>query len=251
MIRKIEGIIIKTIAYSDSSKILTILTSDLGKVGVIAKGAKRMTSKLRSTTQLFTYGEFYIYHKPKGLSTLSQVDVKSMYPKMTHDLIKHAYASVIIELTDRINHEPSQNHYVYNILLKSLELIEEGMDPEVVLFIFELKATQLLGFGLNLDECVICGSTKNIVSISTSYGGLICQKCLANNHPPINGQYLQLLRKLYYIELNQINSISLKPKTKTVIRKIIDEYYDIHSGIYIKSKRYLRDLKNLSNQIGR
>ena len=59
----VEGIIINTKNYSDTSKILDIYTKEYGVIGVLAKGCKSLKSSLRSVTDKLTYAVFTIYYK--------------------------------------------------------------------------------------------------------------------------------------------------------------------------------------------
>ena len=63
MILKVEGIILSETPYKETSKIINVLTKNHGMIGMICKGAKSLKSNLRATTQLYTYGYFYIYYK--------------------------------------------------------------------------------------------------------------------------------------------------------------------------------------------
>ena len=66
MIEKVEGIILSTQDYSDSSKIINVITKKYGIIGMIAKGCRSIKSNLRSTTDKLTYGYFNIYYKRKN-----------------------------------------------------------------------------------------------------------------------------------------------------------------------------------------
>ena len=70
MIEAVEGIIVSTIPYKESSKILNVFTKEHGLIGMMAKGANRMKSELRSVTDKLTYGTFHIYYKEGKLSNL-------------------------------------------------------------------------------------------------------------------------------------------------------------------------------------
>ena len=52
----IEGIVLKERAYSETSKIIYLLTKEYGYISVLAKGARQIKSNLRSVTTKFTYG---------------------------------------------------------------------------------------------------------------------------------------------------------------------------------------------------
>ena len=64
---EVEGIILSTQDYGETSKILNIITKEYGVIGVIAKGCKSLKSSLRSVTYKLTYGKFYIYYKNRKL----------------------------------------------------------------------------------------------------------------------------------------------------------------------------------------
>ena len=70
MIERIEGIIVKDASYSETSKLLTLITKEHGIINLLAKGAKTLKSPLRSTTTKLTHGYFNIIYKENKLSTL-------------------------------------------------------------------------------------------------------------------------------------------------------------------------------------
>ena len=71
MLNKWEGIVLRTIPYGESNKIVTMFTREAGKVTAMARGAKKPRSKLAAVTQPFTHGTFLI-RKGRGMGTLSQ-----------------------------------------------------------------------------------------------------------------------------------------------------------------------------------
>ena len=73
MIERIEGIIIKEKAYSETSKIIDIITKKYGIISVLAKGARTLKSPLRSTSTKLTYGYFNMIYKEGKLSTLKEM----------------------------------------------------------------------------------------------------------------------------------------------------------------------------------
>ena len=75
MVTKVEGIVLNEKAYSETSKIINVITKEYGVIGILAKGALSLKSPLRSVTGKLTYGYFYIYYKENKLSILKSVDV--------------------------------------------------------------------------------------------------------------------------------------------------------------------------------
>ena len=72
---KVKGIVISESNYSETSKLLNIFTKEYGIVGIIAKGAKRLKSPLRSVTTKLSYGYFQFNYKEGKLSNLIVADV--------------------------------------------------------------------------------------------------------------------------------------------------------------------------------
>ena len=58
-----KGLVIRTVDWRDSDRLLTVLTEDYGKITVSAPGVRRRTSKLGGAGQLFAYCQYSLYEK--------------------------------------------------------------------------------------------------------------------------------------------------------------------------------------------
>ncbi len=65
MLQKCEGIVLRTTDYGETNKIVTLYTREWGKIGVMARGAKKPKSRLSAITQPFTYG-YFLMQKGNG-----------------------------------------------------------------------------------------------------------------------------------------------------------------------------------------
>ena len=175
-IKKIEGIVISETNYSESSKILNVLTKDLGIIGIMSKGCRKVKSNLRSVSTKLIYGDFNIYYKENGISTLISVDLKRYFKNIMTDIIKISYATYLIELTSQ-TYKQNPSIEIYDLFIEGLNKIEDGLDPLVITNIIELKYLDYLGIGINVDGCNICGNQTEIVTLSSKSGGFICKDC--------------------------------------------------------------------------
>jgi len=98
-IKRLEGIVVSEVSYSESSKILNVLTREFGLIGIMSKGCKKIKSPLRSVSTKLTYGYFHVHYKKDGLSTLISVDVIDSLMKIKSDITKISYDSFLLELT--------------------------------------------------------------------------------------------------------------------------------------------------------
>jgi DNA repair protein RecO (recombination protein O) len=246
MMQKAEGIVIRTIDYGESNKILTLFTREFGKVGVMARGAKKPKSRLASTTQLFTCG-FFLFQKSTKLGTLQQAEIVKPLKAIQSDIVKTAYAAYFVELLDKSTEERVSSPAIYEFLYYSLVYLDEGIDEQILKFIFEIKMLILLGIGPHVNGCKSCGSMEGKFAFSNKEGGLLCQRCsrIDPRAIHISEQTAKLLRVFYYIDMKRLGNVSVKQETKDELEQVISKYYDDYSGLHLKSKKFLNHLHTL------
>lgn len=239
----VKGLVLNETNYSDSSKILNVLTSEYGLIGIISKGCRNLKSKLRGSSRKLVYGTFHFYYKEIGLSTLISIDVISDYPKTIMNLKNVVYASYLLDLTRQVVKQ-SKDEAILALLISALDKIENGLSPAVVTNILELKYLDFLGVSPVVTGCAVCGKTTNIVSLSPTAGGFICKDCY-QNEGYYSDKAIKLLQMYYYVDLEKITKIDVNPKVNMEINKFLEDYYDRYTGIYLNSKKMLKNVIEL------
>lgn len=240
MVIDIEGIVINTKNYGDTSKIIDILTKEYGVVGVMAKGCKSLKSNLRSVTDKFTYANFTIYYKKDKLSLLSEASIINNFSNIKKDIEKISYASFLLDLTNQV-YKQSESEDLYDLLISSLIKINDNFNPLIITNIIELKYLEYLGVMPNLDGCSICGS-KNVITLSSDKGGYLCKKC-HTNEPIVSEKAIKLVRMYTLVDINKISKLDLNSRVVNEVNNFIDLYYDRYTGLYLKSKDFLNKLR--------
>ncbi|MGD6818141.1 DNA repair protein RecO [Metabacillus sp. 84] len=250
MLQKCEGIIIRSSNYGENNKIVTIYTRELGKVGVMARGAKKPNSRLSAMTQLFTYGMF-MFHKSSGLGSLQQAETIASMRSIREDLFLTAYASYMAELLDKGTENLQRNPFLFELFLQLFQHLDEGLDPDILLRMFELKMLPVLGITPHLNGCANCGSTEGTFHFSVREAGFLCHRCFEMDpyRLPISQGTVKMLRLLYFFELNRLGKISVKEETKKELKLVLDSYYQEYSGLYLKSKRFMDQMESLRDQL--
>ena len=241
-IKKIEGIVIGDTNYSESSKILNVLTKDYGIIGIMSKGCRKVKSNLRTVSNKLTYGYFNVYYKGNGLSTLISVDLIRYFKNIMTDIVKISYATYLIELTNQ-TYKQNPNIEIYNLLIDGLNKIEDDFNPLIITNIIELKYLDYLGIGINVDGCNVCGNQTEIITLSSKSGGFICRDCYANEKI-VSEKAIKVIRMFYYVDISKISKLDLSNQTVKEISEFLDEYYDLYSGLYLKSKNFLKTFNN-------
>lgn len=243
-IEEFEGIIISETNYSESSKILNVLTDKYGLIGVMSKGCRNMKSKLRGVSRKLVYGKFNVYYKENSLSTLISIDVINSFSNILKDLEKISYASFIIDLTYQVAKQ-NEDIDIFKLLKSTLLKIEEGFNPLILTNIIELKLLDYLGVSPNIDSCSICGSNKQIITLSSSSGGYICKNCY-NNELLVNEKTIKIIRMYYYVDIDNITKLDVSSEVTKEVNRFLDEYYDRYTGLYIKSKEFIKKVNQIT-----
>ena len=244
MITEVEGFIISEQNYGETSKIINVLTKDHGMLGIIAKGAKKIKSPFFNKVSKFTLANLNIQYKKDKISTLISIDVIDNYKNIKSDIEKITYTSIISELVSQI-YKNDDSDEIYDIYSLCLKKINEGFSALGITNIFKLKMLSHLGVELKLDACAICGSKKDIITVSVNSGGYICKNCY-KSEKLVSEAAIKLIRAFKYIDINNITKFDVSNTTLLEISNFIDEYYETYTGIYLKSNKFLNILERLN-----
>lgn len=237
MVRKFVGIVLREVPYKESSAIINVLTEDNGIMGFLALGCKRKNSRLGGVTAPLTYGEFCVNYREQGLCTLIEVSVINAFLKLRRNLISNACSLYMLELAGRV-YEQEEDKCIFEILIKALVKINEGVDAIGMALVLSLKFLEPLGIAPSLDGCVECGNT-DVVTLSSYKGGFLCAGH-RGDEKIVDVRTLKIIRMLYYIDIDRISSLDLSSEVVQEIVYFISDYYDRYSGIYLKSRDFLQ-----------
>ncbi len=244
MISRFEGIIIKETPYGDNSKVINILTKEQGIIGVMCNNVKSIKNPLRTKTLKFTYGYFHLnYNLNNKLSKLIDVDIINNLNNIKNDISLISYMSYISDLTYQV-FKQNDNQEIYNLFISTILKMNEKQNPLILTNILELKYLEYLGIGLNLDSCIKCGNKTKIVTLDPDEGGFICQDCYLDEKI-MSPKAIKLIRMYYLIDINSISDIKISDSIALEINYFLDKYYERYTGLYLKSKEFLKKIANL------
>ncbi|ALA69422.1 DNA recombination protein RecO [Geobacillus stearothermophilus 10] len=250
MFETCEAIVMRTVDYGETNKIVTLFTREWGKVAAMARGAKKPSSRLSAVTQPLSYGH-YVIRRSRGVGVLHQGELIDSMRALREDLFAAAYAVYIVELTDKSTEEQKRNPYLFELLLQTLQYMSEGRDLEILTFIYEMKMLAVLGIPPVLDRCARCGATEGRFSFSVKEAGFLCHRCEASDPHrfPLSSASVRLLRLFFHIDLARLGSISVKESTKMELGSVLSAYYDEYAGLSLKTKRFLQQIGELKDKL--
>ncbi|MGH6886597.1 MAG: DNA repair protein RecO [Geminicoccales bacterium] len=175
------AIVLSTLKYSESSKIVRLATRDLGVQSAIAKGARRPRSRFGASLQVLSDGQAQLYvREHRELHTLAAFDLARVPVRLASDLERYAAASTLAEIMVRF--APADAHAEsFDVLRHSLAALESATTGEVrtvgLRAVWQLVS--VLGFAPALDACVRDGAplAAGPLAFSAPEGGALCAAC--------------------------------------------------------------------------
>ncbi len=178
--------ILKVYAYSETSKILRLLTRDDGLRSVIAKGARRPKSRFGGVLEPFTDGIATFYEKEgRDLHTLSGFELRKERQSLGRSLERYAGAGLITEIT--LKTAPSAaDRELFRQLRRGLDrLVSEETSVEAAVLEEAWRLIVCLGFRPSVDRCAGCGRVPSgEVRFDVAAGSIRCEACAARPRPP-------------------------------------------------------------------
>ena len=223
---KTEGVVLKSMKYRESSKIVTLYTREFGKMSTIVKGARRAKNKYGSSLEPMSYDSVVVYKKEgRDLQTLAQCELIKSFRHLYDDLERMSAGLTIVELVNMIAHEEEGNVPLFALLVESLELLNAAQkNPSNLLYRFEIRLAAILGFRPTFDACISCQAPvessqefREDIPFHLSKGGPLCGRC--TSRVPGSGNTFTLSRSI----LQVLNCIARNPMHEGVLEIPIDQ----------------------------
>ena len=178
------AIVLRVTEYSETSCIVNLLTREFGRIGAIAKGARRPKSPFSAAIDVLAVCQIVFINKPSALSILTEAKLERRFRAGETDL-KRLYAGYyVIELIRTLTDEGDRAPELFDLTQEMLVQLDEGNFSENEmnhqLLQFELSLLELLGQLPMLTRCVSCGREKTMLSevnFGLNAGGVLCQTC--------------------------------------------------------------------------
>lgn len=138
-----EGLILKRKNFGEADRVLTVLTDRYGKISVIAKGVRRITSRRAGNVELLNIVRLHLF-KARNY-TLTEAESVETFKNLKSNLVLSSAAFHVIELVDRLTKEDQLNVSVYNLTISVLILMENS-PRQIFLRAYEVKLLSSLGF---------------------------------------------------------------------------------------------------------
>lgn len=183
---KTEAVVLRSIRFGEADRVLHLYSADRGRVGAVAKGVRRVKSRLGGRLEPLSRVALVLHRGRGELATVSAVDTVAAYPNLRErrgSLERGAEAcATVLRLFD--SDEPNEG--AYNLLCRQLALLDA--DPAAAAsreraLAFRAKLLLAAGFAPELASCASCGEADHLSGFSPAAGGVVCASCEAGSFP--------------------------------------------------------------------
>lgn len=248
MIVRTDAIVLKSMRYRDSSKIVTLYTRSFGKVSVVAKGARDIKSKFGGSLEPMTYISVVFYKKPhRELHLLSHADILEEYHVLHTEYENLSFGYAVVDLLNAVMHGEEEHPAVFHLLQETLRTIDTGTKNLInVFYWYEMRLAALLGFAMGLDRCGVCGTPIREGSgiragFNPVQGSVIDERCGGNTDRwiPLSLSSASILRQLSQVAIEGSMSLEMSDASG----KEIDSILRAHFGAHIETTRRMKSLR--------
>ncbi len=228
----INGIIISRKNIGEADRLLTIFSKERGKIKVIARGARKIKSKMAAHVEPFTVGRFQIV-SGKSFYVLTGAERDSLLSFEYKDINNYKSAAYLCEILDLTTQEESGAEKIYNLLIRILRILPttDKEKIETLVYYFEFSLLSYLGYQANYKKCIRCGQDlSENQSFKGGFEGVNCVNCSdkCNDHKSVSKNTLKILDIFKNTNLEKILKISGIEKYNGELCYLIRPYlYDI------------------------
>ena len=238
--KKTSALILNRQSYRESDSLVTVYTPDLGKLNLVARGTKKLQSKLAGHIEPITLADILIL-PGKGFDYIGSAVSREIYPGIREDLNKLYYAGQVLKTFNRLVREGEAEARLFFLLADWLEVLnsvpsfnkEKG---DLLLAFFTWQFLAELGYKPEMYKCLAGGEE---IKPGQSYfnlakGGLICQKCFEEQRAkpdfvsiellPISDNCVKIIRFILAGKFSQAEKIKIDKKLTKELAALADGF---------------------------
>jgi DNA repair protein RecO (recombination protein O) len=238
---KTEAVVLRSLRFGEADRVLHLYTRDRGRVGALAKGVRRTTSRFGGRLEPLSHVDLVLHQGSGELQTITGVDLLRAHRPAREDSYRLGVGFVALEAMLRLFPEQEANARAFEALTRFLDLLDEttprpgehsATDPLVLSF--QLKLLWLSGYLPHLTSCAECGTEEALVGYSPRAGGAVCANC-SGDAISLSPAGLAGIETLLRSPLAAAAAAGLSPRAAREALSVIASSYEYHGGFRLKT----------------
>ena len=246
-----EALVLRSVDFGESDRIVHLLVPESGRVTAIAKGARRSVRRFAGTLDLFHHLHIQIDRRRSSvMARLDQARLIESFPALRTDPVRFALGCYLLELFDRLAPEDgvqADTQRLFAFAIAALSAVSQRTPDPRLRTILELRALDALGLRPELRSCVRCGAAPERdgeLDFHVSEGGPVCPDC-GSHLDGLLRVHLGTLRALEQglrFDLAHLERLVLPPNALAEARLLIGRFQRFHLGVELRSESFLEEI---------
>jgi DNA repair protein RecO (recombination protein O) len=247
---KAIAIVIRAVEFSETSLVVTLFTREFGKIGALAKGARRLKGPFESALDLLALCRIVFLHKTsEALDLLTEAKLLRRFRPPGRNLPALYAAYYVAELLDAMTDDDDPHPELFDLADETLAALASGESVAKWIVRFELGALRILGHAPSMENCVECGVTLAIggrVAFGLLDGGVLCANCRTGKREVVlvSAGVLRTLAQLAHQNGKIWRHMEVSAGSMGEMRGLLNRYFTHLLGRKLKMHEYLRMLEN-------
>jgi DNA repair protein RecO (recombination protein O) len=240
---KTEAVVLRSLRFGEADRILHVYTLEHGRMGAIAKGARKTKSRFGGRLEPFSHVELVLHVGSGELATVTGASLVRSHATAREHPYRLAVGLIGAESMLRLFPEQERSDRAFTALTRFLDLLDElpvqnGGRPELepLGIAFQLKLLWVAGYLPHLGSCAECGVDGPFAGFSARAGGVVCGPCGTSTDAlvlsPDGAMGLeQLLRR----PLAESETVRLSPRGARETLAAVKACYEYHGGFRLRT----------------
>ena len=236
--------VLRKLDYGEADRIYTLLTREHGRIGAIAKGVRKTSSRLAPSLELFARIDV-LFARGRNLDVITQVERVPGH-RLEADVARTAHAYLIVELAERVTEEHHPVEGIFELTVLALEDLARETQPRRASAYYLAQALDLLGYAPQLHICASCERPlpPAAAAFSAAAGGLLCASCMAPGMIPVSVGAIKVLRLMAAGEINLYRRLKLEDQLLAEVEAVLEAQLEHHLDRRLKSLAFLRQMRS-------
>jgi DNA repair protein RecO (recombination protein O) len=245
---KLTALVLRTVDYGDSDRVVTLLSRERGKVSAFARGARASRRRFGGALEPFTLLRVEGKERPGGgLVSLESAHVERAFGGIRGDLARIACASYAAELSRELVREGEPHDELFALLVEYLARLDAAAAQPSALRAFELGALAAAGLMPRLDACARCGeplATAAALPFDPGQGGVLGPSCApwAPGAPRLGAATREALARYQEGGLAAADAAPLARQEGIEAREALSRFIEHHLGARLASRKFLDEV---------
>lgn len=241
-----EAVILRRSEIGEADRLLTIMTPH-GKRRVIAKGTRKVTSRLAGHIELFVHATLLLA-VGRTFDIVTQSSPLERFETLSGSLERISAAYYVAELVDRTTGEEDADQDMFDLLVQTLRALDQTRNIDLVLRSYELHLLATLGYRPQLQQCARCQErlTEATDRYSLAAGGALCPRCAAHDSgaQAMALPTFKLLRYLQQQRPGDVERLTISDSTRQDVELLLRQAFRRILERDLKSLAFLDDVRS-------